>query len=78
MSEFLKVLMNIRSLRAAAREVSLEQLEEGLEKLSLVVEERRNEEASQREAQEERKRKINQYIWICCAPMALIPSSSKS
>ncbi|MCD8546960.1 MAG: H-NS histone family protein [Aeromonadaceae bacterium] len=62
MSEFLKVLMNIRSLRAAAREVSLEQLEEGLEKLSLVVEERRNEEASQREAQEERKRKINQYM----------------
>ncbi len=62
MSDFLKVIMNIRSLRAAAREVSLEQLEEGLEKLAAIVAERREEEASNREAQEERKRKITQYM----------------
>ncbi|MGL5333716.1 MAG: transcriptional regulator, partial [Aeromonas veronii] len=33
MNEFLKVLLNIRSLRATCRELSLEQLEEALEKL---------------------------------------------
>ena len=40
MNEFLKVLLNIRSLRATCRELSLEQLEEALEKLSAIVAER--------------------------------------
>lgn len=45
MSEALKILNNIRTLRAQARECTLETLEEMLEKLEVVVNERREEEA---------------------------------
>lgn len=62
MSEFLKVFLNIRSLRAACRELTLEQLEEGLEKLSSIVEERRQAESEERKANEVRLRKINEYM----------------
>ncbi|EGU32257.1 DNA-binding protein H-NS [Vibrio ichthyoenteri ATCC 700023] len=41
MSELTKTLLNIRSLRAFSRELTLEQLEEALEKLTLVVSERK-------------------------------------
>lgn len=41
MSELAKTLLNIRSLRAFARELSFEQLEEALGKFTTVVEERR-------------------------------------
>lgn len=41
MSELTKTLLNIRSLRAFARELSFEQLEEALGKFTTVVEERR-------------------------------------
>ncbi|MFM4743093.1 H-NS family nucleoid-associated regulatory protein [Aeromonas dhakensis] len=61
MNEFLKVLLNIRSLRAACRELTLEQLEEGLEKLSAIVGERQQDEAAERQAREEHQRKINEY-----------------
>ena len=61
MNDFLKVLLNIRSLRAVARELSLEQLEEGLAKLTSVVEERRENEASDRQQREDRLRKIEEY-----------------
>ncbi|WP_461603803.1 H-NS family histone-like protein [Aeromonas salmonicida] len=61
MNEFLKVLLNIRSLRAACRELTLEQLEEGLEKLSAIVTERQQDEAADRQAREEHQRKINEY-----------------
>lgn len=44
MSEALKILNNIRTLRAQARECTLETLEEMLEKLEVVVNERREEE----------------------------------
>lgn len=50
MNEFLKVLLNIRSLRAACRDLTLEQLEEGLEKLSAIVDERRQDESAERQA----------------------------
>lgn len=43
MSESIKILNNIRTLRAQAREFSLETLDEMLEKLTTVVEERRQE-----------------------------------
>jgi DNA-binding protein H-NS len=36
MNEFLKVLLNIRSLRAAIRELPFEQLQEAKEKFDLV------------------------------------------
>jgi len=48
MSEALKILNNIRTLRAQARECTLETLEEMLEKLEVVV-------------NEERTRKLQQY-----------------
>ncbi|WP_193133654.1 histone-like nucleoid-structuring protein H-NS [Klebsiella grimontii] len=54
MSEALKILNNIRTLRAQARECTLETLEEMLEKLEVVVNERREE-------IEERTRKLQQY-----------------
>lgn len=40
MNEFLKVLLNVRSQRAALREQSLEQLHEAHEKFSLIYQER--------------------------------------
>ena len=61
MNEFLKILLNIRSLRAACRDLSLEQLEEGLQKLSEVVAERQQDESAERQAREEHQRKINEY-----------------
>lgn len=58
MSESLKILNNIRTLRAQARETSLETLEEMLEKLEVVVNERREEEqAMQAEIEERQDRK---------------------
>lgn len=48
MSEALKILNNIRTLRAQARECTLETLEEMLEKLEVVVNERQKKKAQQR------------------------------
>lgn len=61
MSEALKILNNIRTLRAQARECSLETLEEMLEKLEAVVKERKEEEDQLRAENEERNRKLQQY-----------------
>ncbi|MDO2948027.1 H-NS family histone-like protein [Aeromonas simiae] len=61
MNEFLKVFLNIRSLRAACRELTLEQLQEGLEKLTGIIEERQQDEASERAAREEHQRKLQEY-----------------
>ncbi|CAO96625.1 histone-like nucleoid-structuring protein H-NS [Erwinia tasmaniensis] len=61
MSEALKILNNIRTLRAQARECTLETLEEMLEKLEVVVNERREEESQAQAEVEERTRKLQQY-----------------
>ncbi|WP_338882405.1 MULTISPECIES: H-NS family nucleoid-associated regulatory protein [Xenorhabdus] len=61
MSENLKSLNNIRTLRAQARECELSTLEEMLEKLTTVVEERREEENQVRVQLEERTRKLQEY-----------------
>lgn len=61
MSEALKVLNNIRTLRAQARECTLDTLEEMLEKLEVVVNERREEENQAQAEIEERTRKLQQY-----------------
>ncbi|WP_411165316.1 H-NS family nucleoid-associated regulatory protein [Klebsiella oxytoca] len=58
MSEALKVLNNIRTLRAQARETDLATLEEMLEKLTSVIEDRREEVASVQKVQAERQAKI--------------------
>ncbi|QQG27117.1 H-NS histone family protein [Pectobacterium carotovorum] len=58
MSEVLKVLNNIRTLRAQARETDLATLEEMLEKLTVIVEDRREEEANAQQQNAERQAKI--------------------
>ncbi len=50
MSELTKTLLNIRSLRAFSRELTLEQLEEALDKLTIVVQERQETEQAEQEA----------------------------
>lgn len=61
MGETLKVLNNIRTLRAQAREVDLVTLEEMLEKLTTIVEDRREEEASFIKQQEEKQAKLEAF-----------------
>lgn len=65
MSELTKTLLNIRSLRAYSRELTLEQLEEALDKLTTVAIERREteeEEQAQKAAQEAKMASIAQQI----------------
>lgn len=85
MSEALKILNNIRTLRAQARECSLETLEEMLEKLEVVVNERREEESHAQAENEERSRKLQQYREMLIADgidptelFASTPAASKS
>ncbi|EJR4774326.1 H-NS family nucleoid-associated regulatory protein [Klebsiella pneumoniae] len=61
MSEALKVLNNIRTLRAQARETDLETLEEMLEKLSVIADERREEEHAILKEQEQRQAKLEAF-----------------
>ncbi len=58
MTELTKTLLNIRSLRAFARELSFEQLEEALEKLTTVVEERREADELEQLEREEKEEKM--------------------
>lgn len=59
MSEVTKTLLNIRSLRAYARDLTLEQLEEALDKLTTVVTERREAEEEERAALAEQEAKLS-------------------
>ena len=61
MSETLQVLNNIRTLRAPTREVALEALEDILEKLTVIVSERREEEKANEEANRVHLEKLSQY-----------------
>lgn len=61
MSELTKTLLNIRSLRAFSRDLTLEQLEEALEKLTVVVTERRELEEEERAARAEKEQKLAEY-----------------
>ena len=56
--ELAKTLLNIRSLRAFSRELSLEDLEEALSKLTVVVSERRELKRIEDIEAEERQQKI--------------------
>ncbi|EBN3062765.1 DNA-binding protein [Salmonella enterica] len=60
-----KTMQNIRSLRAYAREITFEQLVEMQEKLSVVIEERREDaerEAAEREEREKKRQELIQLI----------------
>jgi len=61
MSDAFKILNNVRTLRAQAREVDLATLEELLEKFTTVVEERREDETISRKAQEEHQAKLEAF-----------------
>ena len=61
MSEVLKVLTNIRSLRVLARNESLELLESILEKLQLVISEKREELLKIQQEEKERQERIAKY-----------------
>ncbi|TDQ57343.1 DNA-binding protein H-NS [Mesocricetibacter intestinalis] len=61
MTELLKTLTNIRSLRVIARELTLEQLESVLNKVQIVVEEKRAEEQENKRLAEERQSRIEKY-----------------
>ena len=61
MSELAKGLTNLRSLRAAVRELTLEQAEGALEKLQTAVEEKRANEAELIKAETERKERLAKY-----------------
>ncbi|AYH02016.1 H-NS histone family protein [Pectobacterium parmentieri] len=82
MSEALKVLNNIRTLRAQAREIDLVTLEEMLEKLTVIVEDRREEEASAQQQNAERQAKIEalraQLLEDGIDPSELLGSASTS
>lgn len=61
MGEFLKVLLNVRSLRAALRELSLEQVKEAREKIELVYLERLEQFEKEQAAQSERQQKLAEF-----------------
>ncbi len=79
MSVMLQSLNNIRTLRAMAREFSIDVLEEMLEKFRVVTKERREEEQQQRELAE-RQEKINTWLELMKAdginPEELLGNSS--
>ena len=58
MSELTKTLLNIRSLRALSRDLTIEQLEEALDKLTTVVTERKEAEEAERAAAAEQEAKL--------------------
>lgn len=59
MSDALKLLSNIRTMRVQAREHSVETLEDIYEKLGVIISERRDEEAAQRASESERNEKLS-------------------
>ncbi|MGL4516144.1 MAG: H-NS family nucleoid-associated regulatory protein [Shewanella sp.] len=61
MNEFLKILLNVRSLRAALRELPFEQLHEAKEKFDQIYQERAVYVEQERAQQEERQRKLNEF-----------------
>ena len=58
MNELVRGLTNLRSLRAAVRELTLEQAENALEKLQTAIEEKRTNEAELIKAETERKERL--------------------
>lgn len=62
MSVMLQKLNNIRSLRAIARDFSIDVLEEMLEKVRIVTEEKRNEEQLAMQQRAEQQEKINTWL----------------
>jgi DNA-binding protein H-NS len=60
-NEFLKVLLNVRSLRAALRELSLEQLQEAHEKIESIYLERLEQAEKEQAANAEHQQKLAEF-----------------
>ncbi|MEZ8330728.1 H-NS family nucleoid-associated regulatory protein [Vibrio splendidus] len=58
MNPMIKTLLNIRTLRAFSRELTFEQLEDALDKLTTVYLERQESEEAEREARAEKEAKV--------------------
>ncbi|MGF1716568.1 H-NS family histone-like protein [Photobacterium chitinilyticum] len=85
MSDVFNTLLNLRSLRATARELTLEELQEGLQKLQSVVTEREEAEAEERSKNKEREDKLKTYRDMLAADgiepeelMAMLGNAPKS
>ncbi|MBL0516206.1 H-NS family nucleoid-associated regulatory protein [Aeromonas caviae] len=82
MSEFIKVLLNQRSLRAVLRELTFEQLTEAKEKLDAVFQERENVELKLMQEQEERHAKLAEFQALLeqagISPSELLGAESKT
>ena len=61
MNDFLKVLLNIRSLRTAVRDLPFEQLEEIKQKFDAVIEERLQATEAERAARLEHEKKLAEF-----------------
>ncbi|MGL4355025.1 MAG: H-NS family nucleoid-associated regulatory protein [Aeromonas popoffii] len=61
MNDFLKVLLNVRSLRAALRELSLEQVKEAHEKIEAIYLERLEVAEKEQAANAERQQKLAEF-----------------
>ncbi|VAY02442.1 DNA-binding protein H-NS [Arsenophonus endosymbiont of Aleurodicus dispersus] len=62
--KYLRLLNNIRTLRALAREISLDSLQEINDKLNTVINERREDENQARAQLEAHSQKIEKYITL--------------
>ncbi|WP_341509571.1 H-NS family nucleoid-associated regulatory protein (plasmid) [Photobacterium damselae subsp. damselae] len=61
MSDVFMILFSLRTLRAQSRKLTLEQLQEGLEKLTQVTNERVQEEEQRRAENKEKEEKLAMY-----------------
>jgi len=62
MNEFIKVFLNARSLRAATKELTIEQLEEVLIKFTKIVSDRKEADALELAKLQEKQEKINEIL----------------
>ena len=62
MNEFIKTFLNARSLRAATKELSIEQLDEVLIKLSKIIADRKEDETIELTKQQEKQDKVNAIL----------------
>jgi DNA-binding protein H-NS len=67
MNEFLKVLLNIRSLRAAVRDLSFDQLQDIKQKFDSVIEERLHATEAERAAKLEHEKKLAEFRELLAA-----------
>lgn len=67
MTDFIKVLTNARSLKAAVRELTLEQLNDGFAKFTEIVDERRAAAEANKAQEDARKQKIEEMKALLAA-----------